>query len=203
MKAPLQIGITGGIGSGKSLVSHIFVCLGTAVYDADRAAKDVMTHDATLVAQLKNEFGEQAYDSEGRLNRQYLARAVFGVPEKTEALNRMVHPRVHQHYAEWLTHQEGKPYVLKEAALLFEAGTFADLDKIIVVSAPSALRLQRVLARDPQRSEEEVLKIMKSQLDENEKIKRADFIIVNDGTRLIIPQVLELHRRFLTADQDS
>jgi dephospho-CoA kinase len=194
----LHVGITGGIGSGKSLVCKIFQCLGVPVYDADRAAKRLMISDEILMAQIKKEFGEEAYDADGSLNRSFISKKTFGYPERLEKLNQFVHPRVANDYESWTKGHAEHPYVVKEAALLFEAGSAARLDKIIVVSAPVSLRIQRVLQRDTQRSEEEIKKIIASQMPEDEKVRRADFVVVNDEHQLLIPQVLELHRQFIS-----
>ena len=196
MNKPLQIGITGGIGSGKSLVCKVFQSLGVPVYDADSHAKILMTTDGILVDQIKKEFGSLSYDAKGDLNRKFLSEVVFNDEEKLQKLNALVHPRVAFDYNRWLIKCIGRRYILKEAALLFESGSFELLDKIIVVMAPEPMRVRRVLKRDPQRTESEILKIIRNQLPEEEKLKRADFIIQNNETELVIPQVLKLHERF-------
>lgn len=154
MNRPLQIGITGGIGSGKSLVCRMFACLGVPVYDADSRAKSVMTTDGILVMQIKKEFGGLSYHADGSLNRNYLAGTVFNNPERLEVLNKLVHPRVGEDYLKWLDKQREHAYVLKEAALLYESGSYKALDKVIVVHAPEAVRVARVRQRDPHRSEQ-------------------------------------------------
>jgi dephospho-CoA kinase len=194
---PLQIGITGGIGSGKSTVCQIFRALGIAVYDADSRAKVVMTSDVILIESIKKEFGSLSFREDGTLNTAYLAGHVFGHPERLAALNRLVHPAVATDYRMWLEKQQHQPYVIKEAALLFESGSYRLLHKTGVVVAPEALRLQRVLKRDPQRTEAQVREIMARQLPETEARKRADFIIVNDETQPVLPQVLALHEQWL------
>src|SRR5882672_3746150 len=175
MKRPLQIGITGGIGTGKSLVCQIFQCLGVKVYDADSRAKELMATDPILVDQIRKEFGSQAYLPDGGIDRSYLAQTVFGNSQQLERLNQLVHPRVREDYAFWVSQRLSDPYVIKEADLIFEAGSWKELDKIIVVSAPEALRMKRVQQRDPGRTEEEILNIFQSQLPDEEKLKRADF----------------------------
>lgn len=200
MRAPLQIGITGGIGSGKSLVCRIFACLGIPVYDADSRAKNLMTTDGILIRDIQKEFGILSYHSDGTLNRKHLGEQAFGNPESLAKLNALVHPRVGVDFANWVSQQEGKPYVIKEAALLFEAGSYRTLDKLVVVTAPEAVRLERVLLRDSHRTKQMVQDIMKNQMPEEEKIRRADFIIYNDESRLVIPQVLELHQRFISRE---
>jgi dephospho-CoA kinase len=196
LKTPLEIGITGGIGSGKSLICRIFQQLGAAVYDADSHAKELMTTDGILVSDIKKEFGDLSYHPDGALNRSYLADHVFHDEEKLKKLNGMVHPRVAMDYTNWVRRQVGKRYVLKEAALLFEAGSDKLLDKIIVVSAPELTRQKRVLKRDPHRTVEQFKEIVEKQMPEEEKLKRADYIIVNDDATLVIPQVLKLHDEF-------
>jgi dephospho-CoA kinase len=200
MKTPLQVGITGGIGSGKSLVSHIFKLLGVPIYDADSRAKSIMTTDGILVSQIKKEFGVLSFRADGTLNREYLAEHVFSDPEKLKQLNKLVHPRVGEDYNRWVKDQVSL-YVLKEAALLFEAKSNTALDKIIVVSAPEELRIKRVLQRDKHRTVQQIKDIIGSQLKEEEKLELADHIIVNDESKPVIPQVLALHQQFLTMAQ--
>lgn len=195
MITPIQVGITGGIGSGKSLVCRIFSSLGIPVYDADSRAKLLMTTDRILVDQIKKEFGNLSYDSQGQLNREHLRQA-FGEPDHVKKLNELVHPRVALDYQNWVSQHLGLKYVIKEAALLIESGSAEKLDHLIVVFAPQELRIQRVLRRDPQRKQTEVENIMKNQLNDEQRRKRADSIIINDETHLVIPQVLELHERF-------
>lgn len=196
MSNPLQIGITGGIGSGKTLVSKIFACLGIPVYDADSHAKELMTTDGILVSQIKKEFGDLSYLSDGTLNRKYLSEVVFNNQERLDVLNKLVHPRVGENYTQWVKRHNKKAYVLKEAALLFETGSYQALDKIIVVHAPEEVRIKRVMHRDG-RAEQQVREIIRKQMSEEEKLKRADFIIHNDESSLIIPQVLALHNLLL------
>lgn len=196
MKKPLQIGITGGIGSGKSLVCKIFRLLKVPVYDADSHAKALMTTDGILVSQIRKEFGDLAYHADGSLNRAWLASHVFSDEQKLERLNSLVHPRVAVDYEHWLALHGTEPYVIREAALLYESGSFRRLDKIVVVSAPEKLRQERVLKRDPHRSVEQFREIVEKQLPEEEKLKRADYLIVNDDASMVIPQVLKLHEVF-------
>jgi dephospho-CoA kinase len=197
----LQIGITGGIGSGKSLVCKIFQLLGVPVYDADSHAKELMTTDGILVSQIKKEFGDLAYNHDGSLNRLYLSEHVFHDEKKLQVLNALVHPRVGVDFKNWVG-KHRHAYVLKEAALLFEANVAGTLDKVIVVSAPDSVRMKRVLIRDPHRTVEQFKAIVEKQLPQEEKLKRADYIIVNDETTLVIPQVLELHQTFMKMASD-
>lgn len=193
---PVQIGITGGIGSGKSLVCRIFSTLGVPVYDADSRAKSVMTSDGILASAIKKEFGSLSYRDDGSLNNEYLAKAVFGNAERLAVLNSLVHPAVGADYERWVGQHQGSRYIIKEAALLFEAGSYSMLDKVVVVYAPEELRIKRVMQRDKNRSRQQIINIMASQLTDEEKRKRADFVIVNDETQLVIPQVLRLDALF-------
>jgi len=200
LKKPLQIGITGGIGSGKSLVSRIFSTLDVPVYDADSRAKAVMTTDGILISQIKKEFGLLSYREDGSVDREHLAKEVFSNAERLKLLNSLVHPRVATDFEQWVSEQKNN-YILKEAALLFETKSYTTLDKVIVVVAPEELRIKRVLQRDPHRTKEQIKEIIQNQLQEEEKLKRADFVIVNDESELVIPQVLELHKSFMTMAQ--
>ena len=197
MAGVLQIGITGGIGSGKTLVCRIFHCLGIPLYDADSRAKNLMTTDGILVEQIKKDFGTLSYNEDGSLNRKYLGQIVFDQKHKLEKLNQLVHPRVAMDYKGWIYEQINVRYVIKEAALLFESGSYKGLDKVVVVSASEQIRMKRVLQRDAHRKEKDVLNIFSNQLTEAERLQRADFIITNDESQLVIPQVLELHERFI------
>jgi dephospho-CoA kinase len=195
-KQPLEIGITGGIGSGKSLVTKIFHQLGAPIYDADSHAKKLMTTDGILISQIKKEFGDLSYNTDGSLNNVYLANHVFHDEKKLQTLNSLVHPRVAIDYKNWVEQNRSARYVIKEAALLFEANSYKQLNKIIVVSAPEELRIRRVLSRDKHRTVEQIKGIVEKQMPEDEKLKRADYIIVNDETTPVIPQVLDLHHKF-------
>jgi dephospho-CoA kinase len=159
---PLLLGVTGGIGSGKSLVCRIFQVLGTPVYNSDLRAKQLMVEDEALIGQIKAAFGEQSY-SKGNLNRQYLAEKVFSDSEKLELLNSLVHPAVGRDFRIWVDRNASQSYLLKEAALIFETGSNKLLDQTILVSAPQQLRIARVLCRDSQRTEEQVRAIISNQ----------------------------------------
>lgn len=198
MKQPYQVGITGGIGSGKSVVCKIFSCLGIPVYDADSHAKEIMTTDGILIEQIKKEFGDLSYHSDGTLNRKYLSEVAFHDPQRLAVLNNLIHPRVQEDYGQWVHRQGDHAYVIKEAALLLEAESAKTLNFIITVYAPDSIRMHRVLSRDPHRNEAQVKAIMNKQLPEEEKMKRANAVIVNDDRTLVIPQVLLLHQQFTT-----
>lgn len=199
---PLQVGITGGIGAGKSLVSRIFKCLGAPVYDADSRAKFVMTTDGILLSEIKKEFGELSFQEDGSLNRTYLSSIVFKSPERLSVLNSLVHPRVAEDYRRWISEHNHFPYVIKEAALLFESESHKTLDMVITVFAPVQLRIKRVLERDKTRSEEEIRAIIAKQLPEENKLKKAHTVIWNNEMQLVIPQVLKLHDQFLSKTKD-
>ena len=197
----LRIGITGGIGSGKSIASRVFQALGVPVYDADTRARWVMEHDATLRAELLAAFGPDTYDADGRLNRTALAATVFNSPARLAELNALVHPHVGRDFERWALAQQqaGHIYVLKEAALLFEAGSYQQLDRIITVFAPLPVRVARVLRRDAHRTAADVQAIMGKQLSEEEKQRRADYVLRNDDVAPLLPQVLALHAAFVAA----
>lgn len=155
-----------------------------------------MTTDGILISAIKKEFGDLAYNADGSLNRIYLANHVFHHPVKLEKLNRLVHPRVGVDYLKWVDANSKHAYVIKEAALLFESENHQQPDKIIVVSAPEPLRISRVLKRDAHRTAEQIKAIAEKQMPEDEKLKRADYVIVNDETQMVLPQVLKLHEAF-------
>ncbi len=190
----LRIGITGGIGSGKSVVSRVFALLGVPVYDSDQRARWVMEHDALLREQLLAAFGPDTYTPAGALNRPVLARTVFADPARLARLNALVHPRVGDDFARWAAARQaaGAPYALKEAALLFESGAYRTLDRIVTVAAPLAVRVARVLRRDPHRTAADVEAIIGKQLGEDERQRRANYLIHNDDQHLVLPQVLAL-----------
>jgi dephospho-CoA kinase len=190
----LKIGLTGGIGTGKSTVASIFKVLGAPVFEADVVAKQVMENDLNLRQQLIQQFGEASFQN-GQLNRAYLASIVFKDSYQLALLNAMVHPITLQAAEDWMKLQTA-PYAIKEAALIFEAGAGAGLDLIIGVTAPTAIRIQRVMQRDGI-SREAVLERMDKQIDESIKMRLCDFVIQNDNLHLLTTQVLDLHKRFI------
>lgn len=191
---PIKVGVTGGIGSGKSLICKLFKILGIPVFDADSEAKRLMSTDAKLVAAIRSEFGDSAYRADGTVNREYLAAQVFNDTARLETLNALVHPAAIRAGEVWATNQTA-PYCVKEAALLFESGSFRLNDYTVLVTAPEAIRIARVVQRDGV-SAEQVRARMRRQWPDEEKARLADFTIVNDGKQAIIPQVLELDRFF-------
>lgn len=190
----LKIGLTGGIGSGKTTVTQIFKILGVPVFDADTAAKEAMENNPALKEKLVATFGAAVF-VEHKLNRKYLADIVFNDAYQLDALNALVHPITIAAAADWFATQNSL-YVIKEAALMFEAGAGVGLDYVIGVFAPTALRIKRVMDRD-HLSREEVLSRMNRQIDDQIKMKLCDFIIQNDNQALLTKQVLELHEKFL------
>ena len=190
----LRIGITGGIGSGKSTVADIFNVLGIPVYSSDDASKRLMVEDKDLKKNIIESFGEESYVN-GILNRKYLAAQVFNDSQKIALLNSFVHPATINDARRW-TEKQNTAYTIKEAALIFESGSDEFLDYVIGVKSPADLRVTRAMTRDNV-TREQVEARMKLQMDEDEKMKRCDFIIINDEQQMLIPQVLLLHERFL------
>ncbi|MFT3901877.1 MAG: dephospho-CoA kinase [Niabella sp.] len=190
----LKIGITGGIGSGKSTVAKVFGTLGIPVYDSDTEAKKLMNEDTTIRQAITEAFGVESY-TDGQLNRAYISAIVFQDEEKLTILNNISHPAVIAHAEKWFAAQKA-PYSLKEAALLFESGGNKVLDYIIGVYAPRNVRIERVMQRNGMK-QTTVENIMAKQMDEDEKMKCCDFVIDNSGNESIIRQVMALHEKFI------
>ena len=190
----LKIGLTGGIGSGKSTVARIFEVLNIPVYYADAAAKRLMNENSDLKNSIINAFGKNAY-KDGILDRAYIAEEVFNNENKLQLLNAEVHPATINDAAVWFQ-QQTSPYVIKEAALIFESGSNTGLDYVIGVSAPELIRLQRAMKRD-HISIEQVQARMHKQMNEEEKMRLCDYVIFNDEQEMLIPQVLSLHETFI------
>lgn len=187
----IKVGLTGIIGSGKSLAASIFVRLGVPVYCADQHAREML--DLTEVKmKLREMFGPAIFDASGQVQRKLLAQRVFNNQGELEALNNLIHPRVKAHFDAWLKAYNACTYVIHEAAILFESGFYHDFDKIIVVDAPQEVCMSRVMQRDGV-TREQVNERMQHQWKREEKISKADYIILNDGHRMIIPQVLAVH----------
>jgi dephospho-CoA kinase len=189
----LRIGLTGGIGSGKTTVAKVFETLGIPVYYADDRAKRLMNTNEELKSAIIKEFGNDAY-RKGELDRKFLAGIVFNNKEKLALLNSLTHPVTIKDAEEWMK-QQTSAYVIKEAALLFESGAAEKLDYVIGIYAPQHIRVKRVMERD-HIPVEEIMKRITRQIDEEMKIKLCDFVIINNDQQLVIPQVLELHKRF-------
>lgn len=192
----LKIGITGGIGSGKSTVCHIFNVLGIPVYRADEMAK-IFVHDvAGIREKIIHEFGTDAY-KQNIYNSKYISKIVFNNRNKLQKLNAIIHPYISQDFLKWTEKQKGAKYLLKEAAILFESGANQNLDYTIVVNAPLDLRIQRIIDRDGF-SESMIRKRMKNQWP-TEKIRAlADWVIENDEKHLLLPQVLSIHDQLIS-----
>lgn len=197
----LKIGITGGIGSGKTTICKIFETLGISVFYADAVAKDIMLTDQLLVADVKLAFGDESYFPDGSLNSKHIAGIVFNDEAELRKLNQLVHPAVFRAFDQWLTKlNDDVPYVLKEAALLFESNSYQMCDKSILVLAPTELKMKRVMKRD-QVTAEQVSARMNKQFTDEQKIKLADYLIHNNEQDSLIVQVLELHQSFLKLKQ--
>ncbi|MBK0380845.1 dephospho-CoA kinase [Mucilaginibacter segetis] len=195
----LKVGITGNIGSGKTTVCKIFEVLGIPVFYADDQAKELMSTDGLLIEQIKAAFGSESYFEDGSLNRKHIAAIVFNNSDQLVKLNTLVHPAVFRAFDAWAKKFDGDnhtPYVLKEAALLFESDSYKMCDRSLMVSAPLNVRLQRVIARDGI-TFDEANKRNDRQFTEAQKLDMADDVIINDDTQLVIPQVLKLHKRYL------
>ena len=189
------IGLTGGIGSGKSTIAKVFATLGIPVFDADATAKHIMNDNSEVKEKLIANFGAAVYN-DNKLDREYLAKIVFSDTFKLELLNSIVHPITIQAAKEWAFKQNA-PYVIKEAALFFESASSQGVEKIIGVSAPMSLRIHRVMKRD-NCTKEEVAKRMAHQISEILKMKLCDYVIINDDQKLVVPQVIALHEKLLS-----
>jgi dephospho-CoA kinase len=197
MRRPMQIGLTGGIGSGKSTVAKVFELLHVPVYYADDRSRFILQNNPTVHDKLKAIWGDQVFQANGLVDKKALADIVFNNESELHKLNAIMHPLVAEDYAQWLSVQNTE-YVMKEAAILIESGSYKTCDKIIVVSVPEALAIERVKSRDNV-SEEQVKARMSKQMSNDEKIKYADFVIVNDGIKMLIPQILEIHKKLSTS----
>lgn len=191
----LKIGITGGIGSGKTTVCRVFELLGVPIYYADDESKIILNSDKEAKESVAKLFGNSILNADGTIDRKKLAALVFNKKEELDKLNAILHPAVGKHFDNWVNEQTA-PYCIKEAAILFESGAYKQVDKVIAVVAPLELKIDRTLKRDGI-TKEEVLARIKNQMPDEEKVKKADFVIQNDELQLLIPQVLKLHRQIL------
>ena len=185
----IKIGLTGGIGSGKTFVGTIFSKLGIPVFNADLEAKKCMAENAILKHEIQNIFGDEVYKN-GLLKDKILAEIVFNNKQKLEELTKLVHPVVKQNFVDWCDNQNSE-IVIKEAAILFESDSHLTLDKVICVSASEAIRIQRVINRD-NISREQVIARVDRQMSQYEKEKLSDFVITNDEKELILPQIIKI-----------
>ena len=191
-----KIGLTGGMGSGKTTVCRMFEVLGIPVFYADETAKSLMKTDLLLKQNIIKGFGVDSYSDKGELNRKYISSLVFNNKQELDKLNAMVHPAVFRAFDSWVSKQVASPYVIKEAALLFESDSHKMCDQSVLIKSPEALRIQRIIKRDVTTQEEAKLRMIRQFSDER-KEEMADHVILNDEQNLIIPQVLDLHQQFL------
>ena len=190
----IRVGLTGNIGSGKSLVASVFSSLGIPVYHADEESKKFL-ESRQVIASLVSLFGLQIVTNE-KIDKRKLAETVFGDEKALEQLNALLHPLVMQDFNSLISSAPPVPYMIMEAAVLFESGYSKDFDWIIHVSCPDATAIERVMARDGI-SRELVLARMQHQLKNDDKARLSDFVIINDGTRMLIPQVIAVHKQLL------
>lgn len=192
----IKVGLTGSIGSGKSLISSVFSKLGVPVFDSDSSAKELYKSDFILKGLIQDAFGKESYLDSGDLNKKYIAKIIFNDKEKLNLINKIVHPRVKLDFEKWLTENNNAKYVIKEAAILIESDAYQHMDKIIVVSAPLELRIERVIQRD-NLNEPEIRKRINNQLSEDDLLKFADFVISNNGKDAVLPQILKIHKQLI------
>ncbi len=190
----LKVGITGGIGSGKSMVCQVFTTLGIPVFNADDTARYLMQNDVSLIMGIRDLLGDDVY-VDGKLDRAKISAIVFRSPDKLEKLNALVHPATIAYANNWFDKQEA-PYVIKEAAIFFESGSYKEMDVMIGIYAPQELRIQRTMKRN-NLSREKVLSIMDHQMDGDEEMKLCDHVIVDDDVTAVLPQVIQLHELLL------
>jgi len=190
----LKVGVTGGIGSGKSVVCEVFKTFGIPVFNADNTARFLMENDETLIAGIRRLLGDAVY-TDGRLDRKKISSIIFLEPDKLNKLNALVHPATVAYARRWMENQSA-PYIIKEAAIFFETGSNKDMNVMIGVSASKELRIQRAMQRGDL-TRERVLGIMARQMNEEEKMSRCDFVIINDNSTPVLPQVQKLHEMLL------
>ena len=192
----IKVGITGGIGSGKTTVCKVFQILGVPIYFADIRAKVILDTNEEVKLKIINCFGNELLSDSGFVDRIKLAAFVFNSKEKLEKLNAILHPLVQIDFENWLKQHGTYNYILKEAAILFESGSFKNLDSIITVIAPLDLRISRVMFRDDI-SKSQIESRIDKQISDEEKIKRSQFVIYNNEEEFLIPQILKIHKQLL------
>lgn len=202
-KLPLKVGITGGIGAGKSIVSEVFKSLGIPVYHSDLRAKFLMETEVELIDRIKSEFGDESYSENNKLDNRFLSKLVFQNTLKLNSLNTIVHPFVLRDYEKWTELHKNTVYTIKEAALLFESGSYKDLDAVIFVYAPLKLRINRTLLRDMHRSTDDIMRIVNTQMSDSRKKKLSDYVLINDDTKLLLPQILNVHNQLCARSKPS
>lgn len=193
MNKPVQVGITGGIGSGKSTAARMFSVLGIPIYDADSRAKYLMSYDENVKNEIIDLFGADAYIDNNVLNRQHIASIAFKNKKILAQLNAIVHPAVDKDYNTWVNEHSQFPILLKEAALLIEAESYKKLDKLIVIIAPLEIRMNRVVQRD-HTQKSRVEDRIKNQMTDEERLPFADFVIINDGQKKLSTQVWKIYQ---------
>ena len=187
------VGLTGGIGAGKSVVAHLFHLFNIPIYNADQKAKALMNNSPMIKQGLLDLYGDKAF-VKGELNREHLARIVFSDSTEIKKINALVHPYVRHDFNEWKNKNENKaPYLIKEAAILLNNGKPSDIDSVITISSPKFIRKQNILKRDPFRTEEEIENIFKIQTQQAVLEGMSDFVIINDGMTSLIERVNNLH----------
>ena len=192
----MNVGLTGGIGSGKTLVGKIFQGLGVPLFNADDCGRELLDTDPAIKTKVLDLFGSGVYDSKGQLNRSLISEIVFKNPDFLAQLNRVVHPGVFERYEEWALEQSAFPYVIMEAAILFESGADSRMDMVIAVAAPRELRIQRVVERDGV-DRDHVTERIGNQWPESQIMEKSHYVIQNDGRQMVVPQVLEIHKSIL------
>ncbi len=202
MGKTIQVGVTGGIGVGKTTVGQIFETLGAPIYKSDDRAKILMNSNDQLKSQIIEAFGYDAYNRDKQLNRSYLATVVFNNPKKLQVLNSLVHPAVLEDYRNWFSEQNNVPYTIKEAALMFETDSHKSMDCIIVVTCPINLRIDRIVKRDHMKRDE-VLKRIENQMSDKQRLEKAQYRVKNDGKQSIIKQTIDLHHKFLNLSKNA
>jgi dephospho-CoA kinase len=195
-----KIGITGGIGSGKTIVCEVFRLMGVPVFHADNIARDLQQNDSNVRNALIELLGKDIYNASGILNRENIARMIFNDKELLAKVNQIIHPAVRENFRHWVVNHIKEKYILYEAAILFESGYYKELDLNILILADEDIRVKRVIKRD-NISEQSVRERIKNQMPDQEKIRLADYIIENNEKQLIIPQVLELDKLFRSHDK--
>lgn len=189
----LKVGITGGIGSGKSTVCKVFQALGIPVYHADDIARIITDEHPGVIMRIKEVFGDEMYLN-GKLNRAKMASVVFNNPAELAKLNNIIHPAVREEFRLWYERNQHAPYVIQEAAIMFESGVYKQIDKVVLIACPQETRIERAIQRGATR--EEVLNRIQNQMPEEEKLEKANHVIWNDGTTPVIEQVMALDKLF-------
>ena len=197
----LKIGVTGGIGSGKTLICRVFSTLGVPVYNADDRARSIMNEDLRVIRNLAESFGEDIL-RDGKPDRKALASIVFNDAGALKLINEIVHPAVQDDFITWVKKHNGSPYVIKEAAILFETGMYKELDNVILVTAPVDLRVQRVVERDNDK-EENIRKRIENQWPDDKKTAMAAIVLENDNTSPVLPVILRIHSQFSRGRQEK